>query len=433
MDGGVLIGKGNNTCVYSPPIACVDGSEIPPGHVSRIVPSDSIEPAVQELIKETISKMAPKYKKHFNLGTKQCKAKFKESDIEKPCDVEDLQDHIKVGDTDLINILTPIQESDVNKPDGSFYKDEKTTKHAIKALLHAIVEMNRYRLRKMMVDYYGGVFHSDEHLGNFSWKGDNIVLHDWEKSTVGDDMLLGELTGYVNSWGCLLGCDPANDDRKRLKEYPHWIYPIRFIEALETRDNKSIKNMKINHARLELSHQFFFRFWDTISIIGPLQLSYQEAGLPPPKYLEDLFDGLLMYFIDLLIDAEERKAEERNFEKRKYEWGVSLPPLNIEERLGEVTDAIHDIINEAFTEAGNNKAGNNKAENNNAYMSRELLKLVAAHAYSSPDKKLLRNMVPPVVNTNSSGGSRKRNARSKRKITLKRNRKRKTTLKRKHK
>ncbi len=64
-----MIGKGNNTCVYNPPIDCVYGSEIPVGHVSRIVPSDSIEPAAQEFIKGAIYKCRKSIRNISILGT----------------------------------------------------------------------------------------------------------------------------------------------------------------------------------------------------------------------------------------------------------------------------------------------------------------------------------------------------------------------------
>jgi len=358
MYGGELIGSGNNTCVYNPPIECVDNSEIPPGHVSRIVPSDSIEPTAQAKIQVALAKMDPKYQKHFNFATKICKAKFKQTDLDKQCTVEKLSDTVKVGDTDLINMLTPIQQSDINRRDGTLYKNVEKTNAALTEFLHALVEMNSYSVQ---------VYHTDAHLGNFSWKDDTIVLHDWEKTIVGDANLLIEVNGSTQSSWHILGYPPKLYERKYLEGFPCW---NQIIEVIENTIDRYQGVFPQNHNEVHFAHEILFRFWDLFSIMNPLYEVYIAAGKNVPAFIKLIDKNVRNYYYDTFLDE---LLADANLEYRKT-------------KMNEITNKIHALIDAATATA-------TATTNEKTAIDAELLKLVAKHANSSPSKKVLQNML----------------------------------------
>lgn len=374
MKGGLLIGNGNNTCVYNPPVDCTDDSPIPPNHVSRIVHPDSVEPDIQTQIKAALAHMDPKYLKHFNLATKICRAKFKPEDLAEPCSVEALQHLVKSGPTNLINILTPIQDSDINrKTDGKFYKSPRVTKAGFKNFLHALVEMNSYSVQ---------VFHTDAHIGNVSWKGPDIVLHDWEKCHVGDENLLANINGSKpTSWN-LLGFRPEVGERAYLMEYPCWKIPLVAMGIFDMYQRR--------HDTLQLTHEIYFRFWDLFSIATPLRQMYIIANTPEPPFAIRIMKESMDYFFDKFMDAYS-----------EYPRPV-LSAQAKKARLDEITNHIHEIIDAAFQAENNNERNNKQAAN------AELLKLVAKHASNSPSKAVLLNMLPKAPN-----GGRRKTRRSK--------------------
>jgi hypothetical protein len=370
MLGGVLIGHGNNTCVYNPPIECADGSPIPSNHVSRIVPEDSKEPVVQEKLKAAFQNMDPKYLKHFNLATKICTAKFKPSDLANPCTVEALNDQVKVGPTRLINMLTPIQESDINRrEDSKFYKPIAATNAGFRDFLHAIVEMNSYSVQ---------VFHTDAHVGNVSWLGKNIVLHDWEKCQIGDENLLQEINGSTpHSWN-LLGYVPDRGERAYLAKYPCWLVPLTAMEPFDNYDHI----FPPNHTDLHLIHQIYFRFWDTFSIVIPVLQMYTLANIQEPAFINKICTEAMGYFFDVFYDEFKNPDTSMNETAKKV-------------KLDSISNKLHEIIDEAFAEM---------EESDNLPVNAELLKLVAQHSHNSPSKAVLYNMLPKVKN----GGTKRR-------------------------
>lgn len=362
MLGGHLIGSGNNTCVYRPAVDCIDGSEIPANHVSRIVHPDSVEPDVQGRIKAAMSNMKPKYLKHFNLATKICAAKFKAEDLTNGCSVEALQGMVKLGATNMINMITPSQESDINnKEDDKLYKPVHITNAAFKDFLHALVEMNSYSVQ---------VFHTDAHVGNVSWKGSNIVLHDWEKCQIGDENLLASINGSKpTSWN-LLGYSVNSRERRYLYEYPCWKYPLLAMTIFD-----SYSGFPPSHDTLHLAHQIYFRFWDTLSIGLPLRQMYHIADVTEPEYINRIMETVINYFFDIFM------AEFKTYPQ------VVLSEDDKKTKLNGITDRIHELIDAAFID-----------ENNKFAVNAELLKLVAKHAHNSPSKKVLLNMLPKVSN-----------------------------------
>jgi len=363
MHGGQLINSGNNTCVYNPPIECVDNSEIPPNHISRIVPSDSIEPVVQTNIKTALTKINPKYLKHFNLATKICKANFKQEDLTKKCTVEKLSDTIQFGNTNLINMLTPIQESDINRSDNNkLYKNLEITNAAIKDFLHAIVEMNSYSVQ---------IFHTDAHLGNFSWKGDTIVLHDWEKCIIGDANLLINTNGSTkDSWRLFDYTIEGVKERRYLSEYPCW---TQIIEEVGFTFDRFTHVFPPNHDTVHYAHEILFRFWDLFSIIIPIFQVYLMAKIKVPTFIKLIAENVRYYYYELFM-YEKAHVGSANLTDRKT-------------KLDEITNKIHDIIESAVADAAFTAADEKRA------IDAELLKLVAKHANSSPSKQVLQNML----------------------------------------
>jgi len=325
--GGAFLASGNNTCVYRPPVECTDGSEIPAGHVSRIVPDDSIEPDVQKAIKAKFSRMDAKYTKHFNLATKVCKAKFKEVDLTRECEVGGLQGRIKVGDTKLWNLLTPSQESDLITPDGTLYKDAKTTMAALNVFLRAIVEMNSYSVQ---------VFHTDAHQGNVSWKGDIIVLHDWEKCKIGDTEQLKTING-TGIYDILI----TKRSNPRLFEYEHWRYILLSLSVIDSMG----KDYLPNHKSLHFAHQIWFRFWDLFSILSPLaEMFFDITGkmmIVEFQLIENLRKKLFDH-LKTVLDADQQ--EELDNPRRL------LTDVIKKEKLDAVTESLRDLINSSFNE-----------------------------------------------------------------------------------
>lgn len=197
--GGAFLASGNNTCVFDPPVKCADKSTPVGNFVSRIVPADSVDLIKQKEVKKAFASLDPRYVKNFNLFEDACNAEFRPEDEPDKCDVSTLRGNLKLGSTRLINIITPKQDGDINittdNPESiGLRKSEAVTLTAMKELFLAIIEMNSFRVQ---------VFHTDAHLGNISWKGENIVLHDWEKATIGDEELWKSLSGQF--WGEFIG------------------------------------------------------------------------------------------------------------------------------------------------------------------------------------------------------------------------------------
>jgi len=336
MRGGILIGNGNNTCVYNPPVDCADDSVIPDGHVSRIVPSDSIEPGVQEKIKAAFANLNPHYLKNFNFATKICTARFKESDLTKPCNVDQLRRTIKAGTSKLLNMLTPIQESDVNQKDNTLYKDLETTSTAIRELLHAIIEMNSYSVQ---------VFHTDAHIGNISWKGPNIVLHDWEKALIGDEILLKNINGSDKKGWRLLNFEKPKGHWNYLDRFSSWYYLIEPLEYI----NKMIHTLGESSKELNMIHQILFRFWDVFSIGVTLRQFFALANVAEPLYIQIFLVNASIYLGKLLTE----EATKRSIEKKA--------------KLDAITIKLHEILEEAVLNKplvkNNSKPGGYKRRN----------------------------------------------------------------------
>ena len=332
MNGGELIGEGNYTCVYDPPIACTDDSAIPEKHVSRIVLSKSTEPDVQKEIKVALSKIDEKYIKHFNLATKICLANFKDTDLTPKCTAEHLDIAVKEGKTNLINMLTPIQDSHIIKKDGTLYREITMTNAAFKNYFHALAKMNSYAAQ---------VFHMDAHEENMAWKGDTIVLFDWGLCWVGDKTLLENINGVKqveSSWN-ILGFVPTSFHRKILIKFKQWTGILNAINIFDTFGSV----YPPSHKALDLSHQIFFRFWNMFSVYCTLKKIYEKAA--EPEFVDEIYNSLVEYLNKLLTQTAFSVTYSDD------EVVKVLPQIakkDEENLLKEITATIHVLIDNAF-------------------------------------------------------------------------------------
>jgi hypothetical protein len=238
--------------------------------------------------------------------------------------VDQLRRTIKVGDSKLLNMLTPIQESDVNKKDNTLYRDLETTNSAIRDLLHAIVEMNSYSVQ---------VFHTDAHIGNVSWKDSNIVLHDWEKTLVGDENLLKNINGSDKKGWSLLDFEKPKGHWNYLDRFSCWYYLIEPLEHI----NQMILKLGGSSKELNMIHQILFRFWDILSIGVTLKQFFSLANVTEPLYIQIFLVNASIY-LDKLLTEEGTK-----------------PSIEKKAKLDGITSKLHEIIEEAFLNNSANK------------------------------------------------------------------------------
>jgi hypothetical protein len=357
--GGKLLASGNNTCVYDPPIKC-DGVEVPPNTVSRIVPKNSVDSVKQDAVKQAVKKI-PEYKDNFNFYVSKCdKPNFSAEDIQKPCSIND---KIRLGVSDLQNLYTPKQDGDINEyikdadgniVDNRLIKSPEMTLSALKNFLHAIVALNSSAVQ---------VFHADGHVGNISWIRDKIVLHDWEKTTIGDIQFWKALSSMSGEWGPIIGTSKMiRDARARSAEklgkdeddvttdeinselgyegmidserwqdlatnYPHWQDPVVLLHDTEMSDRYAAgKECPIRIAAV-------FRCWDLFSIIRIIQFMFAGTVLQDhPTYIK------------IRTGIRSRWAE--------INEALNNPISDREGFLKSITTRFHEIIDDAYASGG---------------------------------------------------------------------------------
>jgi len=272
--GGVRIGQGTETCVYKPPIACKDGRAIPPNTVSRIIKS-SDELVKQTQVKEALKRINPKWLSYFNLFVDSCRpVNFKPEDLTIPCDNIKLD----VGDVDVVNLFTTVQDHDILNPDGTLFKDAATTHEAMKNLLHAVIELNSQQVQ---------VFHRDAHYGNIAWMGNKLVLHDWGFAVVGDKQMLDSLSisdSATNRFNILNTNDSVTfvQDRKYRKGFAKY--------------NIIIKILEWTSKKYTLDPEILFRMFDTLSILG-VQRNEDLINKTKTLWTDELYDRLFALYV----------------------------------------------------------------------------------------------------------------------------------------
>jgi len=176
MKGAAYLASGADTCVYSPQVKCVPGTQVPESipagdYVSRVTDKNGYaknELANQLRVKDAIRNIQAKHgvdvSSSFNLSVATCTPEFTEEDlVGGPCRADTNKITTPGVKEDKINFITPKQGQD-------FYAHHPpdVTAEQLRTLYHAVVYLNEQ-----------GIVHGDIHDANVSWMGDHLVLHDW--------------------------------------------------------------------------------------------------------------------------------------------------------------------------------------------------------------------------------------------------------------
>jgi len=241
--GGVLIGQGADTCVYSPKIDCVPGTQtpdtIPDGdYISRVTNKKTIdgeEVVNQAEVKEAIHRIQEKYpdkeiEKFFNVAVATCTPMFKDSDIVRHCAANNNNIDSSGQKDDKVNFITLRQNEDV----GESIRSKSETLPQLRKLFHAVAYLNNEN-----------VIHTDAHFKNIAWMGDRIVMHDWGRAAIG----IKGFKDFVKGWGLL-----NKRTRKNMKEFIQFRGPCEIMESCP-----------ISLADDTTSHRFM-KFYDVVSL-----------------------------------------------------------------------------------------------------------------------------------------------------------------------
>ena len=174
--GGAFLASGANTCVYDPPLECLDGTTIddPSKYVSRVVQGDE-DLEAQKMVKGFVDEVEAEYpgkiRNRFNFFEKSCSNfEVKEIDVSsnkgKKCAIDDFNISKPEKITHLTNIITPKQEEDVFSK-GQISRPKN------------VVVPELYELMRVLARIEGRFVHMDLHFGNIAWKGDKLVIHDF--------------------------------------------------------------------------------------------------------------------------------------------------------------------------------------------------------------------------------------------------------------
>jgi len=251
--GGAFIAQGADTCVYSPQVACVPGTQtpevLPPGdYISRVVnkkTEDGEEVSNQVEVKEAIRRIQEKYpdkeiEKFFNVAVATCTPLFKDSDIRSiPRSAADVPRSCSANYNEIktagpypgkVNFITLRQNEDV----GRSQRPKAEILAQLRKLFHAVAYLNNEN-----------VIHTDAHFNNIAWMGDHIVMHDWGRAAVG----IKGFKKFVERWE--LRYQAA---RERHSYYPQFKGPCDIMETcpIKLNDNST-------------SHRFM-KFYDVASL-----------------------------------------------------------------------------------------------------------------------------------------------------------------------
>ena len=324
--GGKFLASGNNTCVFDPPVKCKDGDAPPANTVSRIVPVYSLDLGQQIRVKEAFKNLETRYEKNFNLFLDSCEPEFTKEDEFEKCNVKEINEDMSLG---LTNIITQKQDGDVNN------ENPERTLAALQEFFKAVIDMNSYRVQ---------VFHADGHQGNISWIGPDIVLHDWEKSQVGDIEFWKSLSG--GDWGNIIGVadysktvseypDDMIDRINRLKElrtFVQWVYPVDLL-LYKTVLTDGWKAGRPIPAIIEVG----FRFWDILSIIPVIRVIFQKTSVEEHPIIKKIESQIKEYWKVL---------------EKQLVGGAILPPDKKVATLIRVTETLKTIVDQAYSTKG---------------------------------------------------------------------------------
>jgi len=364
MEGGEYKTQGADTCVYIPDVACATkkGATIrsaPPGteFVSRIT-RDKYEVTVQKAVVKALDAIAVKgngISQFFNLANRACAPKFKPEDKQKNCTIPLLQ-----GNKGLINLVTPKQGDTLYRSIFAKSKPDALIKSSLKGLMLAMVQMNAEK-----------VTHSDSHFNNLGWMGDQLVIFDWGRGTVGHESFKKWVRSYL-SWS-----KAQQDNWKTLSQHT-----IQF--AL----------LDVYHLKLKMPSKGLFStilsVWDTLGLLGPAR----AAGV--------VSEDKAKAFADEIFESISKKPNELLTEKLK----VMIPEL-----FGD-PPAIHPIVAEKPMPPAEAQAVSRiiPAVVNNPESSVVEVKAVPAPA-ADPEKKKLEDMKDACRKLLAPGGGRRRTFR----------------------
>jgi len=278
LRGGVLIGQGADTCVYSPKIDCVPGTQtpdtIPDGdYISRVTNKKTIdgeEVVNQAEVKQAIHRIQENYpdkeiEKFFNVAVATCTPLFKDSDTVRPCAANNNKIDTSGQKDDKVNFITLRQNEDVRESNRS----NSETLPQLRKLFHAVAYLNNEN-----------VIHTDAHFGNIAWMGDRIVMHDWGRAAIG----IKGFKDFVDGWGLL---NPKK--RKKNKEFVQFKGPCEIMETCP-----------INLDDDMTSHRFM-KFYDVASLAA----GGEKYGLLSPDVVRTFASSMEKLWKDTTIPIDD--------------------------------------------------------------------------------------------------------------------------------
>ena len=266
MDGGEYKTQGADTCVYIPHVACARKSKTirnaPPGteFVSRIT-RDEYEVKVQKAVVKALDAIASKgagISNFFNLADSACAPKFKPEDKKERCTVDDLQDN-----QGLINLVTPVQGDTLLRSILAKSKPDALIKSSLKGLMLAMVQLNAEK-----------VTHSDSHFNNLGWMGDQLVIFDWGRGTVGPEPFKAWVRRYL-SWN-----KAKQEEWKRLSQHTLQFSLLDLYPAQLT-----VMSSKGLFATI-------MSVWDTLGLLGPARAAGVVSEEKAKAFAVDIFKSI---------------------------------------------------------------------------------------------------------------------------------------------
>lgn len=269
--GGALIGQGADTCVFSPPVSCRPGTEIPPEplppgeYVSRLISRDNTELEKQFAVGDAINRIDEMYPdinilRYTNFATMACAPLLKQEELAdedgeycQPRNQPPLDNAAR--QSEFINLVTPKQDEDVQMPvivDGVIQIDPVTGKH--RYTISRPLEVTLAAMHPMMIAVAAlnseGVVHYDAHAGNISWMGDRTVLHDWGQAKSEAEYRVTFFERHAAT--------PLS--RTHMKKYPQFFIHMFIFDQLVDGNG----NIQLSESQKEL----FLRMHDSLAIIG---------------------------------------------------------------------------------------------------------------------------------------------------------------------
>ena len=266
MEGGEYKTQGADTCVYIPHVACArKGKTIrnaPPGteFVSRIT-RDEYEVKVQKAVVKALDAIAIKgagISNFFNLADSACAPKFKPEDKKERCTVDDLQDN-----QGLINLVTPVQGDTLLRSILAKSKPDALIKSSLKGLMLAMVQLNAEK-----------VTHSDSHFNNLGWMGDQLVIFDWGRGTVGLEPFKAWVRRYL-SWNKARQAEWKNLSQHTLQFSLLDLYPAQ----LTVMSSKGLFTAIMS-------------VWDTLGLLGPARAAGVVSEEKAKAFADEIFKSI---------------------------------------------------------------------------------------------------------------------------------------------